>query len=270
MLTINLTDRKALVTGGARGIGSGIVRVLAQCGAQVVFTYRGSERGETAAALLVKDMTASGHVVRGCVAQAQDEEAMNAMAADAAEAMGGLDIVVPNVGTTWVAPIETLDLDGWRRGLDANLTTSFIALKAALPWLLRAPRGDIVLIGSSAVVDGGGGGAHYAAGKAGLEGLMRGLMRELPRRGVRINTIHPCVVDTDLLRDRYDDEEKLAKLIAQVPLGRLARPEDIGSLVAYLCSDLGSFICGQSILVDGGRTLWRHAGATASPRPQAG
>ncbi|MCL6431667.1 MAG: SDR family oxidoreductase, partial [Anaerolineae bacterium] len=73
-----------------------------------------------------------------------------------------------------------------------------------------------------------------------------------------INTVHPCVIDTDLLRERYGDAEKRALLAAQVPVGRLGRPEDIGALVAYLCSELGSFICGQSILVDGGRTLWRQ------------
>jgi NAD(P)-dependent dehydrogenase (short-subunit alcohol dehydrogenase family) len=86
---------------------------------------------------------------------------------------------------------------------------------------------------------------------------MRAVMRELPRQGIRVNMVHPCVVDTDLLRERYDDEEKRARLAAQVPIGRLGRPEDIGNLVAYLCSDLAGFICGQSILVDGGRTLWR-------------
>jgi len=171
--------------------------------------------------------------------------------------MGGLDIVVPNVGINWVAPLEALDLEGWRRALDLNLTSSFVAVKVASPWLLKAGRADIVLIGSSAVYDGGGGGAHYAAAKAGLEGMMRALMREVGRKGVRINMVHPCVVDTDLLRERYESEEKRARLIAQVPVGRLGRPEDIGNLVAYLCSDLGSFICGQSILVDGGRTLYR-------------
>jgi len=184
-------------------------------------------------------------------------EAMGRVASEAAEKMGGLDIVVPNVGMNWDAPLEVLDLAGWQLALDINLTASFIAVKVALPWLLRAERADIVLIGSSAVVDGGGGGAHYAAAKAGLEGVMRALMRELPRQGIRINVVHPCVVDTDLLRERYDDEAKRARLVAQVPVGRLGEPEDIGSLVAYLCSDLGGFICGQSILVDGGRTLWR-------------
>jgi 3-oxoacyl-[acyl-carrier protein] reductase len=198
-----------------------------------------------------------GRQVFHFVAAAQDMEAMSRVVSEAAEKMGGLDIVVPNVGLNWVAPLEALALEGWQRALDLNLTASFIAIKAAHPWLLEAKRADVVLIGSSAAIDGGGGGAHYAAAKAALEGLMHGLMRELPRQGIHINTVHPCAIETDLLRERYDDEEKRAGLMAQVPIGRLGRAEDIGSLVAYLCSDLGGFICGQSILVDGGRTIWR-------------
>ncbi len=258
MLSIDLAGRKALVTGGARGIGAAVVRALAGCGAGVCFTHLGSERGREAARSLVDELDARGCRVLCYEAAAEDAAAMDRVAHEAAQALGGLDIVVPNVGLNWVAPVELLDLAGWQRALDLNLTASFIAVKAALPWLLQAARGDIVLIGSSAALDGGGGGAHYAAAKAGLEGLMAGLMRELPRKGIHINTVHPCVIDTDLLRQRYDDEPKRARLAAQVPVGRLGRPEDIGALVAYLCSDLGGFICGQSILVDGGRTLWRQ------------
>ena len=256
MLDIDLTGRRALVTGGARGIGAGIVRALSECGASVAFTHLGSEPGERAAGQLIEELRAGGHDVVSFVTAAQDYEAMTSVVSEAAVRLGGLDIVVPNVGGTWVAPLEVLDLQGWQRAMDLNLTSSFIAVKLAFPWLLEADRADVVLIGSSAAADGGGGGAHYAAAKAGLEGMMRALMRELPRKGIRINTIHPCVVDTDLLRDRYDDEAKRAVLAAQVPVGRLGTPLDIGALVAYLCSDLGSFICGQSILVDGGRTLW--------------
>jgi NAD(P)-dependent dehydrogenase (short-subunit alcohol dehydrogenase family) len=223
----------------------------------VAFTHLGSERGTSAADQLLEDMrTLDGQVLR-FVAAADDMDVMERVAAEAAEAMGGLDIVVPNVGQNWVASIEELDLEGWRRGLEINLTTAFIAVKAALSWLLEAERADIVLIGSSAVMDGGGGVSHYAAAKAGLEGFMKALMRELPRKGVRINTVHPCVVDTDLLRERYDTEEKRAQMAAQIPVGRLSQAEDVGSLVAFLCSDLGSFICGQAIHVDGGRTIWR-------------
>ena len=258
MVTIDLTGRKALVTGGARGIGAGTVRVLAACGARVSFTYSGSERGARAARELVTDLTEQGHAVFDFVAPAQDMAAMERVVAEAANEMHGLDIVVPNVGANWVAPIEQLELEAWQEGLEINLTTAFIGVKLAMPWLLEAERGDVVIIGSSAAYDGGGGSVHYAAAKAGLTGLMYGLMREVPQRGVHVNLVHPCVVDTDLLRERYDTEEKRDGLAGQVPVGRLAKPDDIAYLVAFLCSELGGFICGQSILVDGGRTLWRQ------------
>ena len=257
-MEIDLQGRKALVTGGSRGIGAGIVRALADCGASVAFTYLGSERGRQAADRLVAELTQQGRSVLPLVADAQDLAAMSQVVSESAGAMGGLDLLVPNVGANWEAPIEVLELDEWQHALDLNLTTAFVAIKVAHPWLLEADRSDIVIIGSSAIADGGGGGVHYAAAKAGLEGLMRALMREVPRRGVHVNVVHPCVVDTDLLRQRYDSEEKRARLAGQVPVGRLSKPEDIGALVAFLCSDLGAFICGQAILVDGGRTLWRH------------
>ncbi len=258
MLTIDLTGRRALVTGGARGIGAAVVRVLAECGASVAFTHRGSDRGNQAASQLVDELTVAGTEVLRFVAAGEDAEAMRSVVSEAAEAMDGLDIVVPNVGANEPAPIEDLDLDNWQRALDSNLTAAYIAIKSALPWLLQAKRGDIVLIGSSAVIDGGGGSSAYTAAKAGLEGMMCTLMRELPAKGIHINTVRPCVIDTDLLRERYDDEDKRAQLAAQVPLGRLSKPEDVAYLVAYLCSELGDFICGQCILVDGGRTLWRN------------
>jgi NAD(P)-dependent dehydrogenase (short-subunit alcohol dehydrogenase family) len=257
MLAIDLTGRKALVTGGSRGIGAGIVRALAQAGARVAFTHTGSPRGSEAASELMADLNPEGERVLAWVAEAEDPAAMGHMAEAAAAKMGGIDIVVPNVGKNWAAPIEELDVDLWQRTLDTNLTASYVAVKVALPWMVEAGRADIVLVGSSAVFDGGGGSVAYPAGKAGLDGMMRGMMRELPRKGIRINSVHPCVVDTDLLRERYDTEEKRADLAAQVPLGRLSTTRDVGALVAFLCSDLGSFICGQSILVDGGRTLWR-------------
>jgi NAD(P)-dependent dehydrogenase (short-subunit alcohol dehydrogenase family) len=268
MVTIDLTGRRALVTGGARGIGAGIVRVLAEAGARVAFTHLGSERGSQPAADLVAQLTAAGRAVYRYSAAGQDMPAMQAAVAAAAEQMGGLDILVPGVGMNWVAPLPELELDAWQRALDINLTSAYIAIKCAYPWLEQAGHGsvsqpsgraDVVIIGSSGIYDGGGGGIHYAAAKAGLEGIVHGLMREFPRCGIRVNIVHPCVVDTDLLRERYDTEEKRARLAAQVPLGRLARPEDIGYLVAFLCSDLGGFICGQSLLVDGGRTMWKQS-----------
>ncbi|HEY59752.1 MAG TPA: SDR family oxidoreductase [Anaerolineae bacterium] len=253
MIEINLTGRKALVTGGSRGIGAGIVQILAQCNALVSFTYK---QNVQAANQLCQEFQGKAQVLAFCT-PAENIDAMRATVKKAAQAMGGLDILVHNVGALWPAQLQELELKEWNRGIEMNLTTAFIALKAAYPYLRKVPRGDIVLISSSAVIDGGGGSAFYAAAKAGVEGMMKALMRELPQKNIHINTIHPCVVDTDLFRVRYDTHEKRAKVSKQVPLGRLGKPEDIGYLVAFLCSQMGGFICGQSILVDGGRTMWR-------------
>ena len=114
-----------------------------------------------------------------------------------------------------------------------------------------------LVIGSSAVYDGGGGAVGYAAAKAGLDGMVVYLTRNYARKGILANVIHPCVIDTELLRQRYSDEEKLRNLTAQIPAGRLGTPQDVAGLVAYLASSWGDYICGQSFLVDGGRTLFR-------------
>ena len=123
--------------------------------------------------------------------------------------------------------------------------------------MVKARFGRIILIGSSAVYDGGGGAVDYAAAKAGLEGMMKYLSNAYTRKGILTNVIHPCVIDTDLLRQRYNDEEKRNQLVAQIPTGRLGQPTDVGGLAAYLASSWGDYICGQSILVDGGRTTFR-------------
>ena len=220
----------------------------------MAFSYKSNQ---AAADELVGSLKQDGIKALAIQASAVDPDEMNRAFETAARALGGLDILAVNVGQNWVAGLEELSIDAWREGIDINLTSAYIAVKLAYPYLKENTRADILLIGSSGVFDGGGGSPFYAAGKAGMVGMMYSLMRELPKNNIHINTIHPCVVDTDLLRGRYDTPEKVEALSAQVPLGRLSKPEDIGNLAAFLCSDLGSFITGQSILVDGGRTLWK-------------
>ena len=254
MLEINLKGRKAFVTGGSRGIGAGICRAFARCGANLAFTYKSNQGAATSlvAELKALEVNAAAYQASAC-----DETEMAKAVESAADLLNGLDIVVANVGQNWVASLPELSIDDWRKGIDINLNSVYIAVKLTYPYLNNRSRGDILLIGSSGVFDGGGGSPFYAAAKSGMVGMMYNLMRELPSQNIRINTIHPCVVDTDLLRERYNTEDKIASLAAQVPLGRLSTADDIGNLAAFLCSDLGSFITGQSILVDGGRTLWK-------------
>ncbi len=184
------------------------------------------------------------------------EEIRNA-ADQALARFGPIDLLVTCAGTTSRFSVDQLDPCEWLRILAINLTGTYYSVKAVLPHMLPRRLGRIVLIGSAAIMAGSGGGVHYAASKAALEGLCRGLTRELAPQGIRTNLVHPSLIDTELLRARHPDPRVRERLAAEVPAGRLGRPDDIAHLVAFLASDLADYITGQSIFVDGGRTFCR-------------
>lgn len=258
MLTIDLSGRTVLVLGGSRGIGEGITRLLARAGARVVFTHTGNPAHAERLAGLLAEVQAGGGWARAEALDALDCPATAELAARVAAEHGRLDALVCNVGRNEAQPVEGQSEGSWRNMIDLNLSTAFYGVRAALPHMLRAGYGRIVLIGSSAVIDGGGGAIDYAAAKAGLVGMMSYLCRNYARRGILTNVLHPAVIATDLLNVRYGEPEARKKLIATVPAGRLGRPEDIAALTAYLLSPWGDFICGQAILVDGGRTFFNR------------
>jgi NAD(P)-dependent dehydrogenase (short-subunit alcohol dehydrogenase family) len=258
MLTIDLSGRTVLVLGGSRGIGAGITRLLARAGARVVFTHTGNPAYAQRLEALLEEVRSEGGWARAEALDALDCEATAALADRVANEQGRLDGLVCNVGRNEAQPAEKQSEASWHAGIHLNLSTAFNGVRAALPHMLHAGYGRIVLIGSSAVVDGGGGAIDYAAAKAGLVGLMSFLCRTYARRGILANVIHPAVIATDLLNVRYGEPEARRKLTATVPVGRLGRPEDIAALAAYLLSPWGDFICGQAILVDGGRTFFNR------------
>jgi len=257
MMTIDLQDKVALVIGGSRGIGGAVTEALTQAGALVAFTHTGDPERRTEVDALLARIQEKADWAEAVALDACDAAGTASLVDRIVEERGRLDILVHSVGRNLAGPAEDLAESQWRRHLDLNLTSAFIGVRAVLPPMLNAGHGRIILIGSSAVYDGGGGAIDYAAAKAGLEGMMKYLTRTYARRGILTNVVHPCVVDTDLMRERYSDPEQRRQLAEQVPVGRLGRPQDIAGLVAYLASPWGDFICGQSILVDGGRTLFR-------------
>ena len=257
MLSIDLTGRVALVVGGSRGIGGGLTETLAAAGARVTFTHTGDPARRQGVEALLGRLAAAGTSATGVAVDAGDAAGMESCVADLVAAQGKLDILVHNVGRNQARPAEQVTLEEWRHFLDLNLTSAFISVHAVLPSMLRAGYGRIILIGSSAVYSGSGGAIDYAAAKAGLQGMAAYLTRAYARRGLLTNIIHPCVIETELLRERYADETARAALVAQIPAGRLGRPQDIAGLVAYLASPWGDYICGQSFLVDGGRTQFQ-------------
>jgi 3-oxoacyl-[acyl-carrier protein] reductase len=258
MLTIDLSGKTALVLGGSRGIGAGITEALCAAGAYTVFTHTGRAEHRQRVAALTGKIEAAGGKVRGVAVDALDSEATNRLVADLAADRGRLDILVCNVGKNQARTPDQIDDEGWRRYLDLNLTASFYGVRAVLPVMERQNYGRIVLIGSSAVYDGGGGAIDYAAPKAALVGMMTYLCRTYLKKGILTNIVHPCVIETDLLKERYGDPQKKRKLIEQIPVGRLGQPEDIAGLTAFLCSSWGDYICGQEILADGGRTIFNR------------
>ena len=255
-LTINLSGRTALVTGGSRGIGAAITEALAGAGASVTFTHTGSEQHQQAVEGLIKRLCESDGAVEGVVCDGCDSTATTACVDGIVEKYGKVDILVHNVGRNLArTPGETSDA-AWHEFVDINLSSAFYAVRACLEHMVPSQYGRIILIGSSAQYSGGGGAIDYAAAKSGLTGMMTYLCKTYARKGILTNVVHPCVIETDLLSERYHDEAARRELIAGIPAGRLGRPEDIAGLVAYLVSSGGDYICGQSILVDGGRTFF--------------
>lgn len=249
MLSIDLTGQSTLIIGGSRGIGAAVAQDAARAGSRVAYTAR------TPCAEQEQALAALGAEVLFEALDCTNAEGVQAFAARVADAWGGIDNLVYNAGFTSPLPFADLAPEEWRRVVDINLNGAYYALRAVTGLMADAGGGAIVLIGSAAVVAGGGGRADYVSAKAGLEGLNRAICKEFGPKGLRCNLVHPSLIETGLLKGRHPDAAKRAELGKGVPLGRLGQPEDIAHLTTFLLSDLASYITGQSIFVDGGRTF---------------
>jgi 3-oxoacyl-[acyl-carrier protein] reductase len=234
----SLEGKRALVTGGSRGIGRAIVAELTRAGAAVAFSYRSGREAADAVA------TETG--ARALAADISDAESARALVEEAGE----LDILVNNAGVTRDGLIARMSDDDWRTVLETNLGGTFYTCRAVARGMMRRRAGAIVNLTSIVGLHGNLGQTNYAASKAGIIGLTKSLARELGSRGVRANAIAPGYVDTRLTREI--PEELRAVMLANTPLGRLGDPEDIAGAVRFLCSDEASFITGEILLVDGG------------------
>jgi len=148
-----------------------------------------------------------------------------------------------------------ISTDLWKKGIEINLSGAFYIAKYASKTMIAKKSGRIIFIGSAASITGGGGVVYYAAAKAGINGLVRSLSKELAPLGITVNSILPALIDTDMLRERQPNPEKRKECIKRIPVGRLGKPEDVAYAVLFLASEYASYITGQNILVDGGSTL---------------
>jgi len=228
-----LAGRVALVTGAARGLGAAIAARLAEHGV-AVFAADIDER-----AMLRMDV--------------RDRAAVRAAIERIEREAGDLDILVNNAGLLATGPFDATTGEAWDNLVAVNLTGVFNCVQAAVPAMRRRGRGVIVNIASVSHERGGGalGNVWYAATKAGVVAMTKGLARELGPWRIRVNAIAPAVVATDMVRAHLAPEVR-ERILARIPLGRLATEDDVARLVVFLASDWSGFITGETIAVDGG------------------
>lgn len=217
-----------LVTGAARGLGSGIAERFAQAGFEV-------HRGDIAGGSLPMDVTDRASVGR------------------ALGQVGALDVLVNNAGLLATGPFDQTGGEAWDRLLAVNVTGVYNCVQAAVPAMRGRPGASIINIASVSHEKGGGaiGNVWYGATKAAVVAMTRGLARELGPQGIRVNAIAPAVLETDMVRGVLTAELR-ERILARVPLGRLAQADDIAELALFLASAQASFITGEVIAVDGG------------------
>ncbi len=247
---MRLSEKKALVLGGSRGIGRAICLNFAAEGADVAFTYCSSR---AKAEEIQEHISHTGR--RSFVMQADisKREAVWDAVSAAVVALGGLDILVVCGGIMPEDALVDISEQQLRLVLDTNLNSAFYALQAAHDALQRSAAGRIIFISSQAAFTGSIMHAHYAAAKAGLLGLLFTAAKELGPSGITVNAVSPGRIETDMLQ--YADQEKREKWLAETPLKRFGRPEEVAKAAAFLASDEGSYITGANLNVNGGMLM---------------
>jgi 3-oxoacyl-[acyl-carrier protein] reductase len=249
MFSVNLKGKVALVTGAGRGIGKAIAQGLADCGAIVAVNDIDSKT----AALTASILSGEGKAYVGDVGDAGEVERIIDKVMDDWER---LDILINNAGIEPHSSILEMTDEQWQSTINVNLNAAFYTSRAA--GRIMRERGSGVIVNISSIA------GHniplrnrssYVASKAGLIGFTRECAREFAAYGIRVNAVCPGVIETEMTQNLRQNQEQLAKWLADIPQGRLGQPDDVTGLVLFLCSDAARYLTGQSINVDGGKVM---------------
>jgi 3-oxoacyl-[acyl-carrier protein] reductase len=246
MIQIDLAGKNALVTGSTRGIGRAIAETLAKAGARVAVVGRDLQKAEEAAAEV-------GSGAKGFACDVTDTTAVTKLIAEVEAVFGSIDILVNNAGITRDNLVMRLKDDDWDAVQNANLRGAFAAIRAVSRGMMKRRSGRIINMSSIIGIIGNKGQANYAASKAGLIALTKSVAKELGSRNILVNAVAPGFIETEMTAAMTPEaREGLGK---QIALERLGTPQDIAATVAFLSSDLASYITGQVLVVDGGMVM---------------
>lgn len=245
----SLKGKVALVTGGTGGIGTAICRQLADSGARVATNYRNKEKADK----WLMEMKNAGYDFRAYPADVTDFDSCQAMIAALEKDLGPIDILVNNAGITMDTTLRKMTKAQWDAVLRTNLDSVYNVTRNVIEGMLERGRGRIINISSVNGQKGQIGQTNYSAAKAGMHGFTMALAQEVARKGITVNTISPGYIATEMVMAVPEDIRN--KIIAQIPVGRLGKPEEVAYLVDFLASDEAAFITGADFAANGGQHM---------------
>lgn len=249
---LTLRGRVAIVTGGSRGIGRAVVELLAELGAHVVVNY---VRGQAAAEATVAAARGRGVQAISCPANVANPTEAQRLVDTTLEHFKRIDILVCSAGIWEGAPVEELPEDLWDRTLDINLKGTWSVCREVVPRMKEQRSGKIVIVSSTAGQRGEANFSNYAASKGGQIAFTKSLAEELGKWGINVNAVAPGWVDTEMTEAALGDSSRRAAIAASIPVGAIAKPEDIAAPIAFLCTDWAQHITGEILNVNGGSVL---------------
>lgn len=259
-----LKGQVAIVTGGGSGIGSACARELARLGADVVIASRKQDRIEAAAQGLSQEL---GVAVHGIATDIRDRPAVDALINETMDRLGRIDILVNNGGGQFFSPAQLITPNGFDAVVATNLTGTWNMTQAvANGWMLENGGGKVINITMN-THRGFPGMAHSVAARSGVEGLTKTLAIEWAFAGIQVNAVQPGVIASSGLKNYPDAESMVAQAQQQIPAKRLGTVDEVAWMVAYLASPAGSYITGQTLTVDGGRSHWGDTWPIPDPDP---